>query len=354
MNRKTVTMVAGIIVLLGMTGAYVWLKDYNLKQAEQTEASSEGTEILSIDSSNITKVEFTINHTQVSFIKEEDMWKKSDDEAFPVDESALLSALSELSSLKAVRTLENTADSSEYGLDEPQNTICLTDASGQETEIVIGATNSGTGDDYVMLDGEESVIYTISSALRSSFSDDLYDYAVSEEIPYVQASAVTKISVEHAAESYELYLEDNVWKVVEIVSLEAEMDDVERESGEKMTEAESTIGYGEVVDADAELVNDALADLAGLSYVDYVEHNCETQDEYGITEDGTVLTIYWQEKAETESTETEAEIYELHTLTFYIGNTDEVGNYYVQQKNSAEIHTIAASVLDQFLMSRAF
>ena len=399
MNRKTVTMAAGIIVLFGMTGAYAALKNYNAKQAEQGETAAEGTEILSIDSSDMTEVEFTINHAQVSFLKTENMWKKSDDETFPVDESAILSALSELSSLKAVRTLENVMDSSEYGMDEPQNTIRLTDTEGEETELVIGATNSGTGDDYVMLNGEEKVIYTISSALRTSFSDDLYDYAVSEEIPYVQASSVTKVSVENAEKSYELYLEDNVWKAAEIVSLEAELEAAQRESREKMTEAESTMGYGEVVDVDAELVNAALADLSGLAYADYVDHNCKNADKYGITEDGIVLTVCWQEKvksAETESAESEsaemesaemestemesaesesaemestemestemesaesesenAEKYELHTLTFYIGNTDEVGNYYVQQKNSAEVHTIAASVLDQFLQVSA-
>ena len=402
MSRKSVSMIVGIVALVGLSGAYLALKGYNADQEEQEAKEAEGEEILSIDSSALTGLEFTINGEQVSFVCEDDTWKKSDDETFPVDESYILSPISELAPLNAVRKLENAEDISEYGMDEPQNTIRLTDANGNETEIIIGATNSGTGDDYVMLNGDESVIYTVSSDLRSSFSDDLYDYAVSEEIPYLQASEVTEVTVEKAEGSYELYLEDAVWKAAEIVSMEdvveeAAETEVQTENGEAaeseiQTEKEEHItGLGRVVDADSEMVNDALADLSGLYYSDYVDHNCEDGSAYGLGEGAAVLTVYWQEEvedAETEAeiqdvteaadgedaidevvaetsddeavndetvaeaeseTETDLPVYETYSLTFYIGGTDELGNYYVQQEGSKEVHTIYYATLSQFL-----
>lgn len=373
MNRKKVKLAAGIVGLIGLTGVYAALKHYNQEQEIQQVQEMQGQEILSIDRSSVKEVEYTIDDLQISFVKVDDMWKKSDDETFPVDEDAILSPVSELASLKAVRILDDAEDSSEYGMDEPQKIIRLTQEDGTKTELVIGAANAGTGDDYMMLNDDTSVIYTISSTLRSSLSDDLYDYAVSEEIPYVQASAVTSLSVQKAEGSYELYLEDNEWKAAELVSLEDDILEEEQLTGEKMTEAEELTGYGEVVDADPELVNDTLADLSGLSYTDYAAHNCEDASAYGIDADQRVLTISWQEKTdltedemetetenecETESaagneaeyeTETEAEAsvsYEQHSLVFFIGKTDESGNYYVQQKNSTEVHTISASILD--------
>lgn len=428
MSRKGVTMAVGVVALIGLSGAYLALKGYNADQEEQEAKDAEGEEILSIDSSALTGLEFTINGEQVSFVQEDGTWKKSDDETFPVDESYILSPISELAPLNAVRKLENAEDISEYGMDEPQNTIRLTDEDGNETEIIIGATNSGTGDDYVMMNGDESVIYTVSSDLRSAFSDDLYDYAVSEEIPYLQASEVTEVTVEKAEGSYELYLEDAVWKAAEIVSLEdaveevagtemqtenseAAEDEVQTENGEaaeaemqtengeaaeaeiKTEKAEHITGLGRVVDADSEMVNDALADLSGLYYSDYVDHNCEDGSVYGLGEDAAVLTVYWQEEVEVEETEaetrdvteaangeavneesvteaaadeavndetvTEAEsetetesdlpLYETYSLTFYIGGTDELGNYYVQQEGSKEVHTIYYATLSQFL-----
>ena len=383
MSRKGVTMAVGAVALIGLSGAYLALKNYNADQEEQQAEEAEGEEILTVDSSSLASLEFTIDGAQVSFVKEDDAWKKSDDEAFPVDESYILSPVSELAPLHAVRKLEGIEDISEYGMDEPQNTIRMTDTDGNETEIIIGATNSGTGDDYVMLNGDESVIYTVSSDLRSAFSDDLYDYAVSEEIPYLQASEVTKVTVEKAEGSYELYLEDAMWKAAEIVSMEevveeaaeteAQSENDEAAETEIQTEkAEHITGLGRVVDADSEMVNDALADLSGLYYTDYIEHNCEDASEYGLGEDAAVLTVYWQEEveaaevetdaaeevtddaAETElesetETETEPPVYETYSLTFYIGGMDELGNYYVQQEGSKEVHTIYYATLSQLL-----
>lgn len=362
MSRKGVTLTAGVIALIGLSGAYFALQGYNENKSEQEAKEAEGEEILSIDSSAIAGLEFTVADTQVSFVQEDDVWKKSDDETFPVDESSVLAPLSQLAPLNAVRKLEDVADISEYGMDEPQNTIVLTDSDGNETEIVIGATNTGTGDDYVMINGDESVIYTVSSELRSAFSDDLYDYAVSEELPYLQASDITEISAEKETGSYKLYLEDAVWKAAETENVKSKVE-AEDTAGAENTAAENTgeAAWGNVLEADADSVNDALADLTGLAYADYVEHNCEDASAYGLDDPAAVLTVYWQEEIEGseetetagEETETETDVAgeenETYSLTFRIGSIDDSGNYYVQQEGSKEVHTISYSVLSQFL-----
>ncbi len=327
MSKKRITMAAGLASLIGLSSAYAALKSYNNKQAEMT-ALEQGKQILNVDSNSVTGLTFTVDHEQVSFILKNDVWIKEDDETFPVDEEAILGPLVQLAPLNAVRTLENVEDSAEYGINEPQNTITLTDKDGGQTEIVIGATNSGTGDDYIMVNGEESVIYTVSSALRTAFSDDLYDYAVSEELPHLNASEITRISLQRDTDAYEVYLEDAKWKI----------------SGSD----------SEVLDADSEKVNNVLTKLSGLEYADYVEHDCKDPSRYGLDDPSAILTVTWTEETESDTEDSTESVTEAQSKTevsfvFRIGNTDELGNYYVQQEKSSQVHTISSGIIGEVL-----
>ncbi len=337
-----------MIAVLG--GVYYGLTVYNKKTEEAEEEAAAGETILEVDTSALTAVTYTIDGEQVSFSLQDDgTWQKDDDETFPVDSSALLAPLDEASSLKSVRTLTEVEDISEYGFDEPQNTITLTDEDGTETVITIGDNNASTGNDYLMLNEDESTIYTVSTDLSSAFSDDLYDYAESEELPTLQASTIVGVNLEQAdGESYDLYLEDAIWMV----------------SG---TDVDG-------VEADSDIADTLTSALAGLSYTDYLDHNCTDFSEYGLDEPAATLTITYEEEVETEEeteseeaadetdadseiesaeeaeteteTETESEVETIElTVTFLIGDTDDSGNYYVQMEGSTEVHTISSSVL---------
>ncbi len=353
-KNKSFKLIAGVVVIAVLGGVYYGLTVYNEKTEEAEEEAAAGETILEVDTSTLTAVTYTIDGEQVSFSLQDDgTWQKDDDETFPVDSSALLAPLDEASSLKSVRTLTEIEDISEYGFDEPQNTITLTDEDGIETVITIGDNNASTGNDYLMLNEDESTIYTVSTDLSSAFSDDLYDYAESEELPTLQASTIVGVSLEQAdGESYDLYLEDAIWMV----------------SG---TDADGA-------EADSDIADTLTSALGGLSYTDYLDHNCTDLSEYGLDEPAATLTITYEEEAETEEetetediaaetdaetdvnsetesaeeaeteteteTESEVEMMEL-TVTFLIGDTDDSGDYYVQLEGSTEVHTISSSVL---------
>ncbi len=358
-KNKSFKLIAGVMVIAVLGGVYYGLTVYNEKTEEAEEEAAAGETILEVDVSALTAVTYTIDGEQVSFSLQDDgIWQKDDDETFPVDSSALLAPLDEASSLKSVRTLTEVEDISEYGLDDPQNTITLTDEDGTETVITIGDNNASTGNDYLMLNEDESTIYTVSTDLSSAFSDDLYDYAESEELPTLQASTIVGVSLEQAdGESYDLYLEDAIWMVSET----------------------DTDG----VEADSDIADTLTSALAGLSYTDYLDHNCTDLSEYGLDEPAATLTITYEEEVETEEeteteeteteeaadeteaetdtdgeteseeeaeseteTETESEVEMIEqTVIFLIGDTDDSGDYYVQMEGSTEVHTISSSVL---------
>ena len=374
MKKKGIKMLAGIVAIGALSGTYLLLRMQNDKAEQEEEVAALGDVILEVDSSDVTALSYEIGGETKSFVLEDETWKLESDETFPVDKDALLYPLNQLDTLYAVRTLTEVEDIAEYGMEEPQNVIVLTNAAGEQTTLTIGATNSSTGDDYLMLNEDESVIYTIDTAVRTAIADNLYEYALSEEIPWISASDMVGVEVSRETDAYQLYLEDAQWKV-------------SSEEG--------------VNDADSDAVNTALSSLAGISYVDFLEHNCTDLSPYGLDEPAAVLTISYKEEVETEAAETEEETvsevseeveseasdetvsevseeavgeaeeetenmdaeteeiseteteteanYVIQYLAFYIGATDASGNYYVQMEGSTEVHTVSASTLSTFL-----
>ena len=361
MKRKTTTLLLGITAIAALGIAYWQLCSYNEKEEAAALADAAGEEILNIDTDNLCTISFLIEGQEKTFCRDEDSWILEQDETFPVDEAQILEVVGQLTPLQAVRVLENAGNPSEYGLDHPQNELILTDEEGTVTTLAIGDANSGTGDVYVMLNEDASVVYTIDSELLASFSDNLYDYAYSDEMPLLQVSDIIGVSVETGADGYELYLEDAKWQVREL----RQSDDGVMLSGESKS-------------ADQDTVNTAMSSLGSLAYADFVEHNCTDDSEYGFEKNDTVLIIRYQvekqgemtavlENKETETeyssenTETFAELNsaevssetetqkEERSVSFRIGATDDLGNYYVQMTGSAEVHTLSSPVLEKFL-----
>lgn len=337
--------------MCALFGGYYALK-LNNEETERAEEDSAGDEIVDLASSDVTALSFQIDGETVTFDHdtEEDSWTLDDDETFPVDASSVSTLLSYFSPLSATRKLEDVEDASEYGLEDPQNEISLTDTEGDAVTLTIGDQNSGTGDDYVMVNDDETVIYTISSSVLENLPTDLYDYAVSEELPAFSSDNITAITVTRMDGDGE------------IISLNDE-DEWVAESGTEL---------------DQDDIQTAVTNLGYLSYDGYIDHNCTDDDTYGFGE--TTFTIQYREyvtsavdesettddadlhgetavaeSADTEtetSPETETETDEnvvLHTITFKVGDNDADGNYYVQQDGSTEVHIFNSAKLSKFL-----
>lgn len=389
MKKKGITLTIGLVILCCLFGTYFALKSRNERISEEALTESETEPILNIDTDEIASLSFQAGDTPVTFSRKDGDWTLEGDETFPVNSSSLTSVLSCLSPLESVRILNGVSDLSEYGLDQPQNTVSFIDTEGKETKIIIGDTNSSTGDDYIMVDGSPSTIYTASTDLRQSLSSDLYTYAVSEELPSVSASKIVGVTVSRPTGGYEIGLSpDKTWQVTD-KTVEPDTSDM---AADELTACA----------ADQDAVNSAISALSSsLYYSDYLEHNCTDPSAYGIMKDGTALTISYEEDVEeTEAvTEEETDISSSQTppesetdigsnqtppesetvsessgesadsdvdseqteasdnatakvqksLTFYVGSTDAYGNYYVQQEGSAQVHTLSAAALSPFL-----
>lgn len=338
MSRKSITLIAGVAILGCLTGVYFLLGSYNEKTEEAAADAASGETILEIDTENLISAAFSIDGTEQTFVKDGDVWALEGDDTFPVDSSALLSMLSGLTPLKAQRTLADISDISEYGLDAPQNTITLSDSDGGQTVITIGDANANTSDDYLMLNEDPSTVYTVDSTVLDSLSQNLYDYALSDDLPQLQTDEITRIQISGSDNDYELAKTDGAWLVAN--------------------------AQGETENADEDQVSTLLSQLTTLRYIDYLEHNCSDLSPYGLDDPAALLTISWEDEnsvsdttGETEASETE-EVSEVAakasaSVTFAIGTTDGSGNYYVQMKGSTQVHTLSSTLVETILDASA-
>ena len=317
--KKKKKLLTGLLLLCLLLLCYFALKEFNRRQEEESQEETET--ILDLEAENINSFSFDLNGETVTFTREDESWSLAGDETFPVDTDALASLLNYFSPLQAVRKLEDVdSDLSEFGLDTPQNKFEIGLDDGKTSTITIGSTNSGTGDDYVMLNEDSDVIYTVSSNLRNAISDELYDYALSDEVPTFTSEKIESITLEDSENEYCLYKKDNEWYVSEI--------NEGQDSAENGSPAED------------ENVQSVTSDAVSLDYNSYVEHNCTDLSAYGLDQPAR-LTIVTASDDETT------------TIILYIGDTDSAGNYYVQLEGSTQVHTIASANLDDILNASA-
>ncbi len=336
MSRKSITLAFGVVVLAALAGVYFLLGNYNEKQEEAAEEAASGETILEIDTDALTAAAFSIDGTEQTFTKHGEEWTLESDDTFPVDASSLLSILSGLTPLKAHRTLTGISDISEYGLDEPQNTVTLTDSDENTTVITFGDANSGTSDNYLMLDEDGSTVYTVDSTFLDNLSQDLYDYALSEDLPSLTSDTITGILVSGSSNDYELAKTGDIWMV-------AVGEEGAREAAEE---------------ADGDEVSTLLSQLTTIYYVDYLDHNCSDLSAYGLDDPTALLTVTWEEDADSEATadaEPETEKTAMGSgrtpcsVTFTIGATDDSGNYFVQMEGSTQVHTLSSYLVETIL-----
>lgn len=273
MKKKSMNLVTAVAVLVVLSGAYVGVKTYVTKQEEKENESEEAekTKVFSISSDDVKSIKFMVDKKEVAFEKDNDEWVKSDEKDFPVDQDKLTEAIGSLDDIEADRVLEDTTDASEYGLDNPTNTITVTDKDGNETVLRVGMENDSTSQYYVEKGEDEAKVYVVADSVFQPFMKTLYDYAKAGTFPVVDASTVSKVSVEENNGSYTLKKDDKtgLW-------------DIQDQDGSEK--------------ADSAKVSSLTSSIASIAYGSFVNYNCTDLSEYGLDKPYGTITINYQEE----------------------------------------------------------
>lgn len=282
MKKKSMNLITAVAVLVVLSGAYVGVKTYVAKQEEKENAKEEEekTQVFSISSEDVQSIKFVIDKKEVTFEKNNDEWVKSDERDFPVDQDKLIEAIGSLNNVEADRVLDNVTDTTEYGLDDPTNTITITDKDGKETVLHVGMENASTSQYYVENGEDESKIYVVADSVFQPFMKTLYDYAKAGTFPVIDSSTVSNVTVDENDDSYTLTKDDNtgLWNIQD------------KDGSEK---------------ADSAKVSSLTSSIASIAYGSFVNYNCKDLSEYGLDKPYGTITIDYQEEVEEKSDSSE-------------------------------------------------
>lgn len=179
MKKKGLPLLIGIVVLVFLTVAYVILVKHNTETAEEVEDTT--VKMFDLENKDVAALRFTLDGKEETFTLEGDTWSLASDAAFEVDSSKMSTLLDTVTGMAASRKLEEVTDLSEYGLDEPVQTLVLTMTDGTIYTICWGGTNDVTGDDYVYIKEKESVVYTVDYSVLEALGESIEDYRTEEE-----------------------------------------------------------------------------------------------------------------------------------------------------------------------------
>ncbi len=205
MKNKTVKLILAVAALAVCCGAYVGVKTYVSRQegqeAQNSEKKNSEETVFEALAGDIKEVSFMIDKNEVAFEKKDDIWKKKDEEEFPVNQTTLDEAVSFLTDIESDRVLEEAENLEQYGLDEPSNTIKITvkdsetegdseESEESETTLRIGDLNESSNQYYVSKGEDRNTVYLVDSGVIEPFSKSLYEYAEGEDFPAIADTSV--------------------------------------------------------------------------------------------------------------------------------------------------------------------
>ena len=209
MNKQKRTFVILAIVLVACLAGYLGLLNYNkYKSDDDSESESDSVEALSLDSSDVESISFLIDGQEYSFsrIKSEDtsdetestesektdteteenaesstdddeQWVCDNDTSLKINTSKVTSLLGNATSITASKKFDSDADTSDFGLDEPQNVVKLSTADKTYT-ITIGEKNAMLGEYYIRINDD---VYLSSNTILGTIPDSIDDMVAAED-----------------------------------------------------------------------------------------------------------------------------------------------------------------------------
>ncbi len=209
MNKQKRTFVILAIVLVACLAGYLGLLNYNkYKSDDDSESESDSVEALSLDSSDVESLSFLIEGQEYTFSRiksedtsnetestesektdteteenaesstdDDDQWVCDNDTSLKINKSKVTSLLGNATSITASKKFDSDADTSDFGLDEPQNVVKLSTADKTYT-ITIGEKNAMLGEYYIKVNDD---VYLSSNTILGTIPDSIDDMVAAED-----------------------------------------------------------------------------------------------------------------------------------------------------------------------------
>lgn len=247
-----------------------------------------------------------------------------------------------MAALHATQKIEDAKDLSEYGLNEPENTIDITTKEGT-TSLHIGTKNLTTSNTYVYMNYEKNVIYVVNKDVKSLLPTERMGLAVGEKYPVITAADIKEIKIEKDSDPIQLKGDsgDGIWYV--------------------------TDKQGNQYKAGSGSVSTLESSITGLKFENLVDYKGDNMEQYGLDHPQTVVQVHYMKNKENESknnkkkslssdasaSSSENGVLVEETMTLNVGIKNSKGSYYVNMEGSREVHTMSAESLEAIINQKA-
>lgn len=187
MNKQKRTFVILAIVLVACLAGYLGLVNYNkYKSDDDSESESDSDEALSLDSSDVKSLSFLIDNQEYTFSRvesessdsdDDEQWSCDNDTSLKINTSKVTSLLGNATSITASKKFDSDADTSDFGLDKPQNVVKLSTDDKTYT-ITIGEKNAMLGEYYIKVNDD---VYLSSTTILGTIPNSIDDMVETED-----------------------------------------------------------------------------------------------------------------------------------------------------------------------------
>ncbi len=285
--NKGVKLLLAVLCLGVLIGAYFGVRSIS----DDGETPAETTTYLFVvetDPANLVGIKYELNGKAYTFAYNGSKWINPADEHMPLDQTAIATSASALTTVACNRFISQTGNTSaEYGLDDPTCTVTLTYSDGSTVAYSIGAKNKHTSEYYFTKAGSTAV-YGVNGAILDYCSKTYDDLLALDKIESIDTAKVEKIVT--AGPFGSLTLE-------KLTRTETEVDSEGVSQEKKVTYYVLTNEAGEKNELDAEtgdeIVDGVLAPIV-LSCPDYYAEDGELA-KYGLDAPVTLTVHYYEE-----------------------------------------------------------
>lgn len=200
MQRQKKQVIVLAVILAAAIIAFFTAQHYTeQKEAEENETYT----AYSADTDNILKITCTGKDVTGYTISDESGTWTFEDTGAEVDSDVVSSLTDTLSDIESETYIKDVTDMDQYGINDPQLTVTVTDADGNESTLTFGDYNSVTQEYYLRID-DQNIIYGASESDYDSLARNAEDMAAETETETetdTESATETEAETESAEES---------------------------------------------------------------------------------------------------------------------------------------------------------
>src|SRR5437016_9901027 len=219
-------LLVAALVLAALLGLLYWSNRHPRSENANTGLPSPtepAPNILTLNEGDINKIELKKKGgDQIVIAKDSNgKWQITSPKSIGVDDAAISSMLSTLSSLNSERLVEEKATNvGQYGLAEPKLEVNVTDKNNATRKLLVGDdTPTGTGA-YVQLAGDPRV-FTIASFTKTSLDKGLNDLR-DKRLITADADKITRLELTVKQQTIEFSRDKDQWQILKPKPLRAD------------------------------------------------------------------------------------------------------------------------------------